>query len=169
MLNHTDTWCIMNKSATNSVRMDCENELVVEPEYLACVLIAIILGNSLFDHGAPSLKTTTFRASLFISFAAIFTNLIAIYLMQYAYKFPVSLLYTVNMIYFLLVPVMIGSIGGNVCHHVRGTIRRNVLSAGDDDFAVRYASYSGACFSKPSNRVDLLFRCKRKLCPWHSK
>lgn len=83
---------------------------VVEPEYLACVLIAIILGNSLFDHGAPSLKTTTFRASLFISFAAIFTNLIAIYLMQYAYKFPVSLLYTVNMIYFLLVPVMIGSI-----------------------------------------------------------
>ncbi|MEG1524905.1 MAG: bifunctional diguanylate cyclase/phosphodiesterase [Clostridia bacterium] len=83
---------------------------IVEPEYVACILIVIILGYSLLDRSMPSFQTKVFRASMCISLAAIFINIFSIYTIEHSVEFPVALNIILCTMYFAMTSLMATSI-----------------------------------------------------------
>lgn len=83
---------------------------VVEPEYISCVVLAILFVYANFQRFAVSPKQTAFRCSIIISLAAIVVNIGSIHCIEDPYRFPMWLNYSVNSWYFALTLMMVGSI-----------------------------------------------------------
>lgn len=79
---------------------------IIVPEYISCVLLALISVYMLFDKKTTSPKETTFRISLVFSLLSIFNNIISIYAIENAAHFPVLINIYLNTFYFFSVAVM---------------------------------------------------------------
>jgi diguanylate cyclase len=78
----------------------------IVPEYISCVLLALIGVYMLFDKKTPSIKETTFQFSLGFSFVANINNIISIYTIEHAAQVSVLLNVYVNTFYYFAVAVM---------------------------------------------------------------
>lgn len=78
----------------------------IVPEYISCVLLALIGVYMLFDKKTPSIKETTFKFSLGFSFIANVNNIISIYTIENSASVPVLLSIYANTFYYFAVAVM---------------------------------------------------------------
>ncbi|NLI53426.1 MAG: EAL domain-containing protein [Clostridiales bacterium] len=78
----------------------------IVPEYISCVLMALIGVYMLFDKKTPSIKETTFRISLMFAIIATVNNIVSIYAIENAARMPVLFNVFVNTFYFFSVAVM---------------------------------------------------------------
>lgn len=76
---------------------------IVIPEYISCVLMALIGVYMLFDKKANSPKETAFRISLWFSIFAIVNNIISIYTIEHAAQVPELLNVCFNTLYYFFV------------------------------------------------------------------
>lgn len=76
---------------------------IVIPEYISCVLMALIGVYMLFDKKASSPKETAFRISLVFSILAIVNNIISIHAIEYAAQIPVLFNVCFNTLYYFFV------------------------------------------------------------------
>ncbi len=83
---------------------------IIVPEYISCVLLALIGVYMLFDKKASSPKETSFRITLILSIAAIINNIISIYSIENAARVPVIFNVYVNMLYFFSVAAMMAMV-----------------------------------------------------------
>ncbi|MCE5188171.1 MAG: EAL domain-containing protein [Eubacteriales bacterium] len=79
---------------------------IVVPEYISCVMLLMIGIYSLYNKTRRSLKETAFQASVVFAIAAILNNIISIYAIENAERFPVAINLYVNSFYFFSVAVM---------------------------------------------------------------
>jgi len=78
----------------------------VVPEYISCVLLALIGVYILSDKRAHAQKETVFQASLLLSLIAIISNIASIYVMENAERMPELLIDYLNAFYFFSVALM---------------------------------------------------------------
>lgn len=83
---------------------------VIEPEYISCIVLAILFVYANFQRFASSPKQTAFRCSLLISLTAIIVNIGSIHCIENTAGCPLWLNYSVNASYFALTLLMVGSI-----------------------------------------------------------
>ncbi len=79
---------------------------IIVPEYISCVLLALIGVYMLFDKKSASPKETTFRIALGFSLFAIINNILSIYTIENAARMPVLLNVILNTFYYFSVAVM---------------------------------------------------------------
>lgn len=79
---------------------------VIVPEYISCVLLALIGVYMMFDRKTKSPKETTFRISLAFSVIAIINNIISIHTIENATRIPVMINIYVNTFYYFSVAIM---------------------------------------------------------------
>lgn len=75
---------------------------IVETEYVACLLIAILLFYTLYERDAVSRRTREFRRCLLLSLFAIGFNILGIYFIENAARLPMPLNHCVQLTYFAL-------------------------------------------------------------------
>ena len=78
----------------------------IVPEYISCVLLALIGVYMLFDKKSRSQKETIFQISLVFAIVANINNIFSIYTMENAARMPVLLNVTLNTFYYFSVAVM---------------------------------------------------------------
>ncbi len=83
---------------------------VVEPEYISCIVLAILFAYTCFQRFASTPKQTAFRCSILISISAVIINIGSVHCIQSPERFPMWLNYAVNSWYFAMTLLMIGSI-----------------------------------------------------------
>ena len=76
---------------------------IVVPEYISCVLMALIGVYMLFDKKSSSLKETSFRISLVLAVLAIVNNIFSIYTIEHAAQTPVLINVCLNSLYYFFV------------------------------------------------------------------
>ena len=76
---------------------------IVAPEYISCVLMALIGVYMLFDKKTSSLKETSFRISLVLAVLAIVNNIFSIYTIEHAAQTPVLINVCLNSLYYFFV------------------------------------------------------------------
>ena len=81
-------------------------DYIIVPEYISCVLLALIGVYMLFDKKSRSLKETTFQISLLFSIIAIINNIISIYAIENAARIPLTFNVYFNTFYYFSVAVM---------------------------------------------------------------
>lgn len=79
---------------------------IIIPEYISCVLLALIGVYMLFDKKINSPKEIAFRISLSVSVLAIINNIISIYALEHVARMPVLLNVSVNTLYYFFVASM---------------------------------------------------------------
>jgi predicted signal transduction protein with EAL and GGDEF domain len=79
---------------------------IIIPEYISCVLLALIGVYMLFDKKINSPKEIAFRISLTVSVLAIVNNIISIYTIEHAARMPVLLNISVNTLYYFFVATL---------------------------------------------------------------
>lgn len=79
---------------------------IIVPEYISCVMLALIGIYSSFNKSRPSPKETAFRIGLIISIAAILNNILSIYAIENAARFSAVFLMHVNSFYHFSVAIM---------------------------------------------------------------
>ncbi len=79
---------------------------IIVPEYISCVLLALIGVYMLFDKKTASAKETTFRIALGFSLFAIINNIASLYTIENAVRMPVLLNVILNTFYYFSVAVM---------------------------------------------------------------
>ena len=78
----------------------------IVPEYISCVLLALIGVYMLFDKKSRSQKETIFQISLVFAIIANINNIFSIYTMENAARMPVLLNVTLNTFYYFAVAVL---------------------------------------------------------------
>ena len=81
-------------------------DYIVIPEYISCVLLALIGVYMMFDKKSNSPKETTFRISLVFSILAIVNNVVTIKAIEHSARMPVLLNVYVNTFYFFSIAAM---------------------------------------------------------------
>ena len=84
---------------------------VIVPEYISCVLLALIGVYILFDKKSSSLKELIFRITLFFSLFAVVNNIFSIYAIEYSSFVPVIINVWLNSFYYFSVAVMTTLVG----------------------------------------------------------
>ncbi len=79
---------------------------IIIPEYISCVLLALIGVYMLFDKKINSPKEIAFRISLTVSVLAIVNNIVSIYTIEHAARMPVLLNISVNTLYYFYVATL---------------------------------------------------------------
>ena len=79
---------------------------IIVPEYISCVLLALISVYMMFDKTTASPKETTFRISLVFSILSILNNIVSIYAIENAAQVPVLLNIYLNTFYYFSVAAM---------------------------------------------------------------
>ncbi|HAX39271.1 MAG TPA: hypothetical protein DCY10_00055 [Clostridiales bacterium] len=79
---------------------------IIVPEYISCVLLALIGVYMLFDKKATTPKELTFRFALLFSLIAIVNNIVAIYTIEHAARVPVAFSVVVNSFYYFSIAVV---------------------------------------------------------------
>lgn len=83
---------------------------VLEPEYISCIVLAILLIYAFLQRFAPSPKQTVYRASLAVSILAILVNIGSVHCIEDPFRLSMSANYLVSALYFALTSLMIMSI-----------------------------------------------------------
>ena len=76
------------------------------PEYISCVLLALIGVYMMFDKKKASLKEKTFRISLVFAFLANINNVFSIYAIAYAERLPLFVSVFLNTFYYFSVAII---------------------------------------------------------------
>lgn len=76
---------------------------VIVPEYISCVLLALIGVYIMFDKRPSSLKEITFRIALVFSMIAVVNNILSIYAIVHAANVPVIINVYLNSLYYFFV------------------------------------------------------------------
>ena len=79
---------------------------IIVPEFISCVLLALISVYMMFDKKTASPKEITFRITLAFSILSIVNNIISIYAIENAAKVPVLINIYLNTFYYFSVAVM---------------------------------------------------------------
>ena len=79
---------------------------IIVPEYISCLLLALIGVYVFFDKKTTSLKETTFRIALAFSLISIINNIISIYGIEHAARVPVIINVYLNTFYYFSVALM---------------------------------------------------------------
>ncbi len=79
---------------------------IIVPEYISCVMLALIGVYSLFNKSRPSPKETAFHISLAFAIIAIINNILSIYAIEHATKIPLGFSIYFNSFYYFSVAVM---------------------------------------------------------------
>ncbi|HWQ97028.1 MAG TPA: EAL domain-containing protein [Clostridia bacterium] len=79
---------------------------IIVPEFISCVLLALIGVYILFDKKSSSLKELIFRITLFFSLFAVVNNIFSIYAIEYSSFVPVIINVWLNSFYYFSVAVM---------------------------------------------------------------
>lgn len=79
---------------------------IIEPEYIACIEILILLVYTFTDRGAASLRTRMFLLCLGISLLGIGMNILSIHTINNAQTIPLWINWLVNSLFFILTPLM---------------------------------------------------------------
>ena len=82
------------------------NNWIVEPELVACAVIALLLCFSREKRLAPTLQSRIYRACLFFALFSIALNIITIALLRTPGRLPYALNYLLNLLYFIFVGLM---------------------------------------------------------------
>lgn len=79
---------------------------IIVPEYISCLLLALIGVYVFFDKKTASLKETTFRIALALALISIFNNILSIYAIENATRVPVIINVYLNTFYYFSVALM---------------------------------------------------------------
>ena len=82
-------------------------QYIIIPEYISCVVLALIGVYMLFDKKSSSLKELAFRYTLLLSLIAIVNNIVSIYAIENAVRVSVLFNVIVNSLYYFSVAVVI--------------------------------------------------------------